>query len=311
MLSINRANIEVQRGNFSSWQKNKEYQDRFEQGERARLQQEIWRLGQAARQGAAWSEQAEKGKYGNGPVDKGFIGHKAAKMMKRAKTVENRRQRVLEAKERLLKNLEKTEELRLHMQEHHASTLVRADGLRVFYHGKAGSPVLNFCIERGERVRLSGKNGSGKSSILKLIAGEALEHSGRLELASGLALSYVPQDCSFLQGPLRGYAQKRGIKESLFLAILRKLDFSRVQFEKDMAAFSGGQKKKVLLAASLCQQAHLYLWDEPLNYIDVLSRMQIEQLILQYQPTMIFVEHDEAFGEAISTRTLALDSLSQ
>lgn len=93
---------------------------------------------------------------------------------------------------------------------------------------------------------------------------------------------------------------------SLFKTILRKLGFERVQFEKDMADYSSGQKKKVLLAGSLCQQAHLYVWDEPLNFIDLFSRMQIEDLILQFQPTLLFVEHDARFRETIATKTIQL-----
>lgn len=89
-------------------------------------------------------------------------------------------------------------------------------------------------------------------------------------------------------------------------AILRKFDFPREQFEKRLDEFSEGQKKKVLLAKSLCEQAHLYIWDEPLNYIDVLSRMQIENLLLEYKPTILFVEHDSAFCENIATKTVEL-----
>ena len=66
----------------------------------------------------------------------------------------------------------------------------------------------------------------------------------------------------------------------------------REQFVKNMEDFSEGQKKKVLIAASLITPAHLYIWDEPLNYIDVFSRMQIEKLILEFEPTMLLVEHD-------------------
>lgn len=69
-----------------------------------------------------------------------------------------------------------------------------------------------------------------------------------------------------------------------------------------MSTFSGGQKKKVLIAKSLCEQAHLYIWDEPLNYIDVLSRIQIEELLLEYQPTILFVEHDRTFSGNIATK---------
>ena len=105
---------------------------------------------------------------------------------------------------------------------------------------------------------------------------------------------------------MKDYARQWNIDEPLFKAILRKLDFSRAQFEKDIADFSDGQKKKVLLARSLCEKAHLYVWDEPLNYIDVLSRMQIERLILDYEPTILFVEHDIAFCENIATKTIKL-----
>jgi ATPase subunit of ABC transporter with duplicated ATPase domains len=66
---------------------------------------------------------------------------------------------------------------------------------------------------------------------------------------------------------------------SIFKTILRKLYFSRVQFGNDMSNFSGGQKKKVLIAKSLCEKAHLYIWDEPLNFIDVISHIQVEGLI--------------------------------
>ena len=116
----------------------------------------------------------------------------------------------------------------------------------------------------------------------------------------------MSQDTSFLQGGLKEFARESDIDESLFKTILRKLDFERVQFEKDMADYSGGQKKKVLLARSLCQSAHLYLWDEPLNFVDVYSRMQIENLLLEYAPTMVFVEHDRAFSDQIATQIVVL-----
>lgn len=92
----------------------------------------------------------------------------------------------------------------------------------------------------------------------------------------------------------------------MFKAVLRKLDFDRIQFEKDMKEFSGGQKKKVLIAKSLCEQAHLYVWDEPLNFIDVYSRLQIEKLIEEFSPTMLFVEHDLAFRDAIATKIIKM-----
>lgn len=185
-------------------------------------------------------------------------------------------------------------------------------------------------MHQGDRIAITGKNGCGKSTLLKAIFGREMKdktldekqlhdempdekrdrgdikYNGTLRVGSGLKISYVSQDTSHLRGSLTDYAWERGIDESLFKTILRKLGFERVQFEKDMADFSGGQKKKVLIAASLSESAHLYVWDEPLNFLDVFSRMQIEELILEYKPTLLFVEHDASFQEKIGTKVCRL-----
>ena len=80
----------------------------------------------------------------------------------------------------------------------------------------------------------------------------------------------------------------------------------KAQTERDLRALSAGQKKKVLLAASLCERTHLHVWDEPMNYIDVISRIQIEELLLQFRPTILFVEHDRAFCERTATRIVRM-----
>ena len=302
VLSINRANIEVQEGNFSSWWQNKAYQDAFELGENEKRKREIERLSKAARRTADWSDAVEKTKYHTQDVvDKGYIGHKSAKMMKRAQSIEARRQKAVEEKSKLLKNIETAESLKLRPLAHYREKLVEVSDLSLRYGEKTVVEGVSFSVSQGERIALQGKNGSGKTSILKLLMGSPIEHAGSVRLASGLSISYVSQDTSFLNGGLAAYARESGIDESLFKAILRKLDFSRIQFEKDMRSFSEGQKKKVLIAKSLCEQAHLYIWDEPLNFVDVLSRIQIERLILEYRPTLLFVEHDKAFIASVAT----------
>ena len=276
ILSLNRANITVQNGTFSTWLENFNRQQAFEQAQKERLQKDIARLRKAARQTSVWSDRIEEKKYGAGPVDRGYIGHKAQKMMKRAKTIEARQQQAIQAKSGLLQNWEPLESLKL-------------------------SP-----LHPGERVVLDGKNGSGKSSLLKVLLGESIPHSGTITTSAGLVVSYVPQDTAHLNGLLSHFAEEHHLDESLFKGILRKMGFERVQFEKKMEAFSAGQKKKVLLAASLCQPAHLYVWDEPLNFVDLHTRLQITSLLRQAQPTMLFVEHDRAFQEEIATQKISL-----
>ena len=306
ILSINRAAIEVQSGNFSSWMETFQRQQEFETAQNERLKKDIDRLQQAAQRSSNWSDAVERSKKGTrnsgSKIDKGYVGHKAAKMMKRSKTIGARQQQAIEQKSSLLKNAETVDALKIHPLTYHSDLLVSFSDVSVIYDGtKVCAPVF-FEIHQGERVVIDGKNGSGKSSLVKLLSNYPIEHTGTVAIGSGLIISYVPQDTSHLEGTLSKFAVQNNLDESLFKAILRKMDFERVQFEKNMEDFSGGQKKKVLIAKSLCEQAHLYVWDEPLNFVDVYSRMQIEQLIKEFAPTMLLVEHDSAFRDAVASR---------
>ncbi|WP_238882880.1 Lsa family ABC-F type ribosomal protection protein [Clostridium sp. YIM B02551] len=310
ILAINKTNIEIQKGNFSSWWENKELQDSFEQAENEKLKKDINRLSVAAKRTSSWSDSVESSKYATtnsgSKIDRGYVGHKAAKMMKRAKNIEARQQNMIKEKSKLLKNIESNESLKISPLKFHDSKLVELRDISICYDDRVVCEGINFSVEQGERVALQGKNGSGKSSILKLILGEDIPYEGTLVKNNQLVISHVSQDTSDLSGSLSEYAYKYGIDESLFKSILRKLDFTREQFEKNIEDFSGGQKKKVLIARSLCERAHLYIWDEPLNFIDVISRMQIEKLLIEYEPTILFVEHDSAFCENVATKVVRL-----
>lgn len=314
VLAFNRSGLEVQKGNFSSWWENRERREQFERAEQEKLKGEIRRLDQAARRTAAWSdavEQSKKGTRNSGlRPDRGYIGHKAAKMMKRSKAVQARRETAAEEKARLLSDVETAQTLKLHPLTHPQRRLVEVRDLAVEYGNGPVCRGVTFTVEQGERVALRGANGVGKSSLLKLLAGEKIAHTGQIKTASGLVVSYVPQDTSFLRGGLREFIAQSGVDESLFKTLLRKLDFSRAQFDLDMKDYSAGQKKKVLLARSLCTSAHLYLWDEPLNYVDLWSRMQLEELLASSGATLVFVEHDRAFSDRVATKTVELERSS-
>ena len=335
ILAINKQNIEVMKGNFSTWQAEKEKKDISERSRNEKLKKDIRRLEGAARQAGQWSDQVEKSKKGERAgglrPDRGFIGHKAAKMMKRAKNIEGRMEAAVEEKKGLLKNIETAEELKLFPLRHRRERLVSMEDVSVFYSDfeKRILSGWNMEIKSGERILLHGRNGCGKSSVLKAILraangeGKASEKGkdiseeafpdlgnlnvkGKIDLAPGIKISYVPQDAAGLSGTLEEYARAHDLDETLFLAILRKLDFARTQFEKRMEDYSQGQKKKVMLAGSLCQRAHLYIWDEPMNYIDIFSRQQIMELIQKYEPSMILVEHDRDFAESAATRIIEI-----
>ena len=313
ILSINKASIEVCRGNFSTWYENKQRQDAFERSENEKLKREIRRLEETAREKADWSDSAERRKLRHDPMEvdnvKGWRplqGAKAKKSMARAKAIEKRQQSAIEEKSKLLKNIERSDSLKIFQTPFHTKRLVSARDISISYGQATVCEGITFEIQQGDRIALQGANGSGKSSIIKLICGQKIPYTGELRIGNELQISYVSQDTSGLQGKLSDFARDSGIDESLFLALLAKLDVPKTQMEKDMSALSAGQKKKVLLARSICQPAHLHIWDEPMNYIDVISRMQIEDLLLQFKPTILFVEHDKAFCENIATNVIRL-----
>lgn len=310
VLSINKANIEVQKGNYDTWHENRERQNSFEYAENEKLRKEAKKLEVAMRQTADWSDKVEKTKKGTRVAglrpDRGAIGHKAAKMMKRSKVIETRREKALEETNVLLKNIEENEPLFLQPLVYPKKVLAILDNVQVAYENGAALSPVSFVVEKGDKILLQGKNGSGKSSILKLLAGENIPHSGTVQMGTGLHISYVPQDASFLQGSLKSFIEEHAIDEPLFKSVLRKFGFERVQFEKEMDEYSAGQKKKVLLAKSICEPAHLYVWDEPLNYIDLLSREQIEQAVIDSDATIVLVEHDAVFGQRFAQKKVIL-----
>ena len=132
--------------------------------------------------------------------------------------------------------------------------------------------------------------------------GKEINYKGRIEKVK--EISYVSQETTSLKGGIREFSKSRGIEEQPLKSSLIQLGVEPKQFEKNIEKWSEGQKKKLLIAASLCEPSKIYIWDEPLNFIDVISRIQIENMILEAEPTMLFVEHDQYFGNTIATRII-------
>ncbi len=316
IIAINNTNIEIQQGNFSSWKENKDRQDNFETTQNERLKRDISRLEESSKRSASWSADAEKAKSRKnnsteGMIDKGFVGHKAAKMMKSSKVMEKRIEKAIDEKSGLLKNVDRNDALKIIPLESNKKPLVLANQLQIKYNEKTIFEPVSFEVNSGDRVAIVGKNGAGKSSILKLILGERIEFDGAFKVANELRISYVSQSTEHLKGNLKSYAFTEKVEESIFKAMLTKMGFTEDDFDTNIQDMSEGQKKKVLIAKSISEQAHLYIWDEPLNYIDILTREQIEDCILKYQPTIIFVEHDERFIEKIATKKVDLRTFSK
>ncbi|MBI4798279.1 MAG: ATP-binding cassette domain-containing protein [Desulfarculus sp.] len=183
-----------------------------------------------------------------------------------------------------------------------------------------GGPLLldrvSFRVEPGERVCLLGRNGAGKSSLLKLLAGLLPPQSGEVSRALGLRTSYLSQD---VPGGLAGQVQQvaaggqeagPGLEpeawrtEHQLRAMLSRLG---LEPQARVETLSGGLQRRVLLAQALAAGPGLLLLDEPTNHLDIESIVWLEQYLSGYPGAMVFVSHDRAFARNLATRVVELD----
>ncbi|MFL6570978.1 MAG: ATP-binding cassette domain-containing protein [Burkholderiales bacterium] len=160
-------------------------------------------------------------------------------------------------------------------------------------------PLLDgasFSLESGERIGLIGRNGTGKSSLLGVVAGKTTLDDGELRRRDGLSIALVEQEPAL---PDWGAIQRKH-------KLAEFLDRFGLKAELDPAAMSGGEKKRAALAAAFALEPELLLLDEPTNHLDIDGILRLEELLLR-QPAAIVVTHDRAFLDRVATRILELD----
>ena len=313
-LAIEKSHLILYQGNFATYEEQKKLRDEFELAQNRKIKKEVSRLKKTAAEKAEWSRSRETDKYGKpsekgsgGVFDTGFIGARAARTMKRSKNIEDRMYDQIELKEGLLKDLEDVDRLTMNYQASRHPQLLKIENLTLQYPEQ--EPLftpLSFEVKRGSITALTGPNGIGKSSVLHYLLGTfAGEAAGEL-LRPSAKISYVRQNYESNRGKLQDFAEKNQLDYSAFLNNLRKLGMERNVFQNRIEEMSMGQRKKVELAKSLAQEAELYIWDEPLNYLDVFNQKQLEDLLLQIKPTMLIVEHDQTFLKNVHAQQIAL-----
>lgn len=313
-LVITKSGIELVNATFSTWWDNNEQRQESELARNNQIKKEMASIDAAMKKNAQWSKKAEASKNRNNPQGaedhfrRAFEAKKASKLMSLSKNLEHRNERKLEEKQSLLKDLEREQTLKITGTSHHDRTPITMKDVSVYRDGEFIAGGINLVIGQGQKISLEGYNGCGKSTLIKYLVGsdESITAEGDIHIAKGLKISYVGQDTSVLEGCLYDIADGRGCDKTKFSTILVKMGFTKEMLYRDVNDLSLGQKKFVMLALSLCEQADVYLWDEPLNYIDVYMRKEIERLIKNSDVTMLFVEHDRAFVDAVADMTFEM-----
>ena len=167
---------------------------------------------------------------------------------------------------------------------------------------------IDFHLERGERVAFVGRNGKGKSTMVKAIVGELAPQGGQLELGYQVVIGYYAQNQAKLLDPEKTVFETIddvavGDIRPKIRTILGSFLFDTEATEKKVKVLSGGEKARLALAKLLLSPFNLLILDEPTNHLDMPSKDVLKNALLQYEGSLILVSHDRDFLQGLSTKT--------
>lgn len=188
-----------------------------------------------------------------------------------------------------------------------AENIVKSYALRQLFHH------ISFGINEGDRIGLIGINGTGKSTLLKILAGEEETDEGTVTYRTGLRIAYLPQNPVFqpnqtiLQYVTEGQQAEESYRniEGEAMAMLLKLGIADAQGNPEL--LSGGQKKRVALARTLLLPSDFLILDEPTNHLDSEMTEWLEETLRRYSGALLMVTHDRYFLDEVTTRIFELD----
>lgn len=163
----------------------------------------------------------------------------------------------------------------------------------------------NLQIHYGEKIALIGKNGTGKSTLLKIIMNEDCEYTGKIKIGQSVNIGYIPQEIKFEddnQTILNFFEQFDNRNETEIRSSLAKYMFRGNDVFKKVSSLSGGEKVRLILAKLLKQNINFLILDEPTNHIDIETRELLEEAIKEYSGTVLFVSHDRYFINNLAER---------
>ena len=311
VVELERGELRRYSGNYSSFwaQKETEYRDRVRQA--GKLKREITQLREQERTYKVWGARKEKEKSrvkSEGPVDKGFVGARAARLMRRG----------IQAKERLQGRITDLETAKPWVEKRYAVAFeevavpsgicLSARDVCLPALNSAGRKV-SLTLAHGERLALAGANGAGKTTLLRALLGleAGLEMgTGEVTWHTRATIGYLPQRWDDAHDTEPVEMQFAGDDHPHARTLLGALGVSGAAFAKPLSALSEGQKRKVRLAQLIVQKPNVLVLDEPTTHLDYVSVEMLEAALLNFFGTLILVSHDRYLLERTTERRLEL-----
>ena len=290
VIEIENGRAEFYSGNYSFYavEKERRYQERMKQYEKE--QAKIAQLEKSAEQLRLWAFQG---------MDKTY--RRAISMERR---IERMRTTAKPTKARKM-------DARFTAAEFHGDEVLGIRNLSKSFGAKKLFEGISLKVEGGERIALIGDNGTGKSTLIKMIVDETYPDSGRIRLGPQVKLAYLPQiihfdhpDWNLVENMM---AAKRGISAQSARNRLAAYDFRGEDVLKPVSVLSGGEQSRLRLCMLMDEEINLLILDEPTNHLDIASREWIENAVAGFQGTLLFVSHDRYFIDQFANRVWELE----
>ena len=226
-----------------------------------------------------------------------------------------------ESREKALAKMEKVEKpfdiddamrLKFRPSKQSGKDVLFADGLSKAFGGKVLFSGVDLDVKRGEKLAIIGPNGTGKTTLLKIISGEIKADTGELEFGSRVETAYYDQEHHVLDPDNTVFDEISDAYPSMDNTEIRNLLASFLFTGEDVFKYvrdlSGGEKGRLSLSKLMLSKANLLILDEPTNHLDITSKEILEEAVKNYEGTVIYVSHDRYFINRTATRILELDN---
>lgn len=226
-----------------------------------------------------------------------------------------------ESREKALAKMEKVEKpfdiddamrLKFRPSKQSGKDVLFADGLSKAFGGKVLFSGVDLDVRRGEKLAIIGPNGTGKTTLLKIISGEIKADTGELEFGSRVETAYYDQEHHVLDPDNTVFDEISDAYPSMDNTEIRNLLASFLFTGEDVFKYvrdlSGGEKGRLSLSKLMLSKANLLILDEPTNHLDITSKEILEEAVKNYEGTVIYVSHDRYFINRTATRILELDN---
>jgi len=302
---LDRGSLKLYTGNYSAFRR--QLQRSEEEGWRnyEKNQKLARRLQRQANEYRNWSGAKEKEK--RGAADKGFVGHRSAKLMKRALHAQRRMEETAE-NARSEKPFEK-DPVKIQFASTRGRNLLTVENLAVG-HGEPLADGISFHLEAGDSLAVVGPNGCGKTSLLRTILDEMPLLAGSTRLSPSARVGYFDQDNRRI---LRGRTAleavlEAGCDETLARTVMGRMGVRRETVNKSAGRLSSGERAKTLLAKLILGGHNLLVLDEPTNHLDIETQDVLLEALAEFPGAMLFVSHDRYFVDALATQRLEMEA---